>query len=997
MEGPARVPAPAKHARLVARAILVALALTAALAAGLPASTARAAGAAGGLHQVGSVRIPYENCGIYSRVAAIDAPVSALVTVSANTFSCPGGPSTGVWLRVTSTTTLRQLVWRPVVLPVFPVGLGQPVSASDLMALRVDATHGRLFLLYQGFAPATAACPIGVRAAHVAVFDLKSLTASTKTLLPTSVIDVPLSIDPTRDGTYAISPDDPTEFAGSGVLGATCIRLSATDLIYDPRSDSIDVTINDGYQGYYGPPSIHGLAAPMYLFDFSASTGAERWAVQLGRCVAPLGDPSLQASLLRTNTSDRAVIAGGCLYSRAPSTGPSAGLVGLPTSGSMAVWLVAVDTHGAPATSPAYEVGRPGALSAVADAKSGRIFFPGLPLPGQTDASAPGPTAVIFDVASRTFIGAPTVGLAQAASGFAFGVSPYRWYSAGPGGLFLGDTRSTPPGQGVWYSGYSCRSYGMLVDPSTQRLFVVPATSCANSSAAASPFFVVYQDSVPLPALSPDPNPDTYTMQVDEEAGVTTAQYNGHGDATALRVRNVGGVTGDISGGTFGGYDALNGSQVFGPYLTALYTAYTQTTGQQPPSGDYAGRELDLASVNHVDLGNFQAAAGSQTASIDDVTGSTYTTYRGQNWPFKESDCSDPGSASGQDAYGPDMASSVSCRVGGGQAPDAEALSTAGPVGITTGMSGCPLILVTSTSSCNGAALPTSLGSFASSAHVYLDAKLGLVSDTFSSVTGVDLGAVQIGKITAEARCWAHGRTGSASCIYTRTLTGVVASGTAVPSSCTEEYSASVGAATDTDTCHSLVASLNSLQPGIVVFSLPGPDRQTDYLPGSPGGYQGVVQREFFEHLQDSVLDFDNSLQLPALEILYVNDSPTSTSRLDFQFANVEADSHYGISLLNQGGGGPLSNVGQALAGALSPIATLTSAPMAGAVQGAGQVPYIGPGLSQVLERVFTGVRWILRSPLTALTTAIVLWMLVAPVLLSNRRGRLELVVAGKA
>ena len=265
----------------------------------------------------------------------------------------------------------------------------------------------------------------------------------------------------------------------------------------------------------------------------------------------------------------------------------------------------------------------------------------------------------------------------------------------------------------------------------------------------------------------------------------------------------------------------------------------------------------------------------------------------------------------------------------------------------------------------------------------------GTVSDTVSEAKNVDAYGVKISNVRAEMTCRAHGRNGTALCTSTQALSGVSVGGTTVlPSSCTQ-VTGPMGVTIDT--CQQLLSALNSLRAGELIFSMPSPDLRSGYLGGSPGGYQAVGQRELYRHLEDQTLNYDGSLNVPGLEVLLINDSINTPSRVDAQFAAVEAEAYYGITASDTGAFVPAVDGG----GGCSPGSCGESVPAIYTVPSGGQPP-VPPGLlaqlGQLAERVWSGLQLLLRSPKDAVLSGVLVSMLVAPLVLAVRRRRLELI-----
>jgi hypothetical protein len=272
------------------------------------------------------------------------------------------------------------------------------------------------------------------------------------------------------------------------------------------------------------------------------------------------------------------------------------------------------------------------------------------------------------------------------------------------------------------------------------------------------------------------------------------------------------------------------------------------------------------------------------------------------------------------------------------------------------------------------------------------DAQQGTVASVTSTVHGLAIGPLLIDTVKTTTSCRAHGRHGTASCTFQRLIGGVYDAGTAVfPASCTETDSGSTGSAG----CQQLIAQLNGILPGKLIFAAPAPDQRRGYVGGSPGGYQAVVQRDLYEHLQDSLLNNDERLTVPGLDILYVNDTASAPSRVELQVAGGQAEAHYGInppfSFLDNSGisvslpGGGSVNV------PLPPSSLPPAPPSLGGTTPTGAVTPPAPtgGLPRLLSRIWDGLQLLGRSPGTALLVAMLLGLLSLPLLVSWRRGRL--------
>jgi hypothetical protein len=955
----------------------------------------------------------------------IDPGMGALLTVvvTGPGETCPGVSGPGVWLIATSMSKLTPIASAKVGLQDWPT-FG---FFNQFAGLQVDQSGHRLFVQYMG----TDASSNGV--IRVATFALDELLAGKSPLTPLRTLSVPAYVDAASG---AFSRDDPTEFVDAGVVSATVSQLLyGQDLVFDPASNSLDVLLADEYLGGAPKTSVHGPSSePFYIFQFNADAdgaAAPQWEQDVGKCGGPLTYGGWQGNtFMHVSVGGQEMVTGGCGYTRGLYTGPNFGGGGaaLPNGGSMMTWVIALGSDHNPSNSCttlpataqlvcggsiAYYLGRPAVLAAVADPSSGQVYYPDIPPPGAAAESASAPTAVVFDVASKTYIGAPSVGVAQDASGgYAMAVGGGRWYSAGRGGIVVGSSGSTPPGQGQLIAGYSCWTAQVLVDPSSRTLFIRPLgdgspASCSQSQRPSNwaPDFQVYQDSLTLSAPSSPPDPDGYTSQIPEQPGVTTSQYSGAANAVAARVRLVGGTTGFVNGASFGLQGSVLGASSPGP-------------------NDYSTRELDLGVVGGSSLDNFQAAAQATVSMVDHTTNQTYEKQSAKQWPFAEATCNNAGGAAVQQTKpaGYDSSSQASCDYANGTT---QAQSMAGALGMTATLAGA-------SSGASASSLPVAVGQGKSDTHVYLDPTAGMVSYSHSIVKNVDLGVVSVAAVEASTTCAAHGHTNTAGCTYLRTISGVDLNPGSVPSSACQPQNLPISVTVQVcgqvlqggycqqgqlpataadpngmvvDTCGQLLGALNSIDPGILTFTMPIPDQQKNYYGGSPGGYQAVSQREAYTHLQDQTLNYDNSLSVPGLEMLYVNDSPTTPSRLDVQLASTEGEAHYGIlqapagTTLPGGGGSAAGGGGTGAAAAILGVpatagtsATTSTTPGTGALAVAAPPVAMGGALGalgEMLQHVWSGLQWLVRSPITGLFTMLLFALLSTPLVTAWRRSRL--------
>ena len=772
-------------------------------------------------------------------------------------------------------------------------------------------------------------------------FDTRALLHPSGSIAPVITGDIPQQPPAT-----AASAQDPL-----GTLSdtSTLETLQPVGISYDPASDRVDiVTVTSQSLASLNAPGT--AAQDVYLVESGGSDGTVKWVFRVaGLCstsqqfAAPT--TNLASPVMHVHTSSGDTVAIGCLY-YAP--GNSYGKNTGAPDGPMVTSVVQLGSDGAPTGTTRNYLGRAGDQSGIAVPELKRIFYGAAPLAG-SGATAAGPSAVLFDLDHTAYIGATTVSGPDAAyGGYTMAAGGGRLYGAGPGGIVVIDARQTPLGQGLVYPLYSCYARNAMVDSSNRRLFVIPYDKCKDhSNIFTFSKMQVFQDDSQF-LLPSDIPPDNYTSDAPETSS-STVSYNGHASATGLKMRLVGGSRAVVDNETLGYYGLL-------------------TDGLSQPL-DSETRTVNLADISAGDLDNYQASGVADSVLADDSTRGQYegsALQQGQPYPFKQAACSAPGIAQKQTAYHGEVAE-VHC--------DNE-------TGVTASAVASSMRLVTDGS------LSIDVGHAEVSTSTLKNGTDGMVVTSSSTVHGITLGAIHIDAVTSSVTCKAHGHKATASCDYQRTISGVTdASGVVGPGQCADD------SAVNTDTCGKLVDQLNGLYEGRLVFKLPLPDRRNGYLGGSPGGYQAVCQRELYESLQDLTLNYDRSLQVPALEVLYVDDSQTSPSRSDLQLANVQAEALYGVlpGSTDLGGGD--------LGGDQSPPDTGTLGPGAPILAATPPVPPTPPvvtpktpqrpPLVTLLNKVWDGARLLGRSPGTTMLVASLLAILGAPMLIAWRRRRL--------
>jgi hypothetical protein len=954
------------------------LALASGLVSAFPVST-QAESTAQPLQLVGTIALG--TCGVHS--SAVDEGLDAIIVVRDNTCS----PDNDFRMEAYSAATMRLVGAAELVYPSGGTELTQHLAIDPgrqwVFLPLGNGTNGIPSTIY-AYSIGGLLASGGGRLAPAASFTLPSLAAQGAT---------------GSGGVAGIVPvQNPT-----GAVGDT--TLIPTGESYDGHLDALEVmtaTFPNGYFTPTSPTSAHGPEAlDVYVSQISVSSGAVAWTEAVGQCEYTTTGAASQIGLVAddpimvTHNGSASDVVAGCLASRMPGVSPSPSQSAECSSssslqlagGSALSYVIPLDTTGSPKQGTiTANLGRPNTCAGLADPTSGRLFWIGVPGPGGTGASTAGPTAVTFDAAHDAYVGAPTIGDPTMNSGhFAVAVSDGKLYSFGSAGVTAVNASSTPLGQGLVIprvSPTSCPANRAWADSHLHLLIVQWYARCTDSYTAV-PALSVYRDNVPALGSSSPPDPDIYTTEATgQSAANLTSQFNAHGEASGARVRIVGGTTGLLRGATFG----LSQAPLNGPGTPSLEDQLSQLGGPFAP--DFSNHELDLAQVKAADLDNYKASANATAAGVDDATGNTYSTspasQPGQTWPFGITACDNTGQAQQSQSYGSDTSSSVTCS--SNSATSADGKATSGPLGLSLTLANAsqPAPLMPTNTS-----MPFSVGSEIAESHVFLDAQHGLTSTSAAYVRGVNLGVASIDSVSAVTTCVAAGQKGTAGCTYARSFGGVDIGSTHL-GSCTDD-----GTGSGASGCQTILEALNGIDPGILVFASPGPDGRLDYFAGSPGGYQAVAQRELYKHLQDSVINYDDSVQIPALEILYVNDSFTSPSRLDIQLANVEVESHYGISLLPAGFSSTLTGALDPLSGVTGPppnfVSSLATIPAASIAAADNAGSGVGGLFNRLFQHLLQGLAWLMRSPGAALAASLLLFMLGSPLFMAQRRRRLGL------
>lgn len=305
---------------------------------------------------------------------------------------------------------------------------------------------------------------------------------------------------------------------------------------------------------------------------------------------------------------------------------------------------------------------------------------------------------------------------------------------------------------------------------------------------------------------------------------------------------------------------------------------------------------------------------------------------------------------------------------------------------------------------------PVRVAAASSWTEVFRDEERGLVSRSVAEARGVEIGgAVRVGLIRTEAEVWAAGREDTAGTSFTRKMCGVHS----------PEFSG--GACLDEEQQQEFVEGLDRLFGGRGKARLREPD--AELAEGSPGGYIAAIRRDRLDRFFDLVVNRDESVAVPGLELIrYADHKNEGSGRQIIQLAGVQASSTYGVLCLfgetpdgcerppeapepvetdvevdAAGAAGPIEPLPQQEEGGSSeprffeeviPAADRSSAPQTGADEpedeGATGV------VRRVLEAPAQGLRFLLRNPGDALLLGGTWILVLGPLWLAWRRRTLR-------
>lgn len=641
----------------------------------------------------------------------------------------------------------------------------------------------------------------------------------------------------------------------------------AEGLTYSPVDDTIYVVGTVvGYAAFTfnttpAPPPTY----PIQVMALDAQTGRMRWAQPLTQCQRSLATLSFGAPIFRS--AARAALYVPCVRADAffgiRYSGES-GLVRLsfdPAADAVGTTSFSEEFF---AISGKYTSGKGVQGVAVFDPKTERVFM--------LSQSNESPGVWAFDGRLSAWVGFIP---AHDGTAMGLGIDPatgHVYLRAGDNGqLIVTDGRATPVPQGLAAQVPTTAATDVyLVDPLTGRLFVRALPKGANRSVV-----TVLRDRVDFGRAQPPADYDALTTEVEEGPG-TLSTYAGTANGFGARAMAVGGT---------GGISQLY-RELFG------YSAVESAYGQYSPLPALApgDRGVFMGRVATIDVRNVGATASAQAVAADPLTDDD---YRNRQNDIQRDGADVAGEAQGDTAFDATAWSWPArvCLDGEGDAVDDDHAGALGRVAVR-----CDKTKSEARASAHmgrteiGGVLSVAASSFTSI--VRRDAQKGIVTESIARARGIEIevpqgGSLVIGEVAARAITGARGRAGSATVVYEPSVADVVlrdAAGT-VLFRCGDSCSP-----------RALAQAVNEAASLKMRVALPTP-----YIVRTPKGAFASVQETDTDYYNGLITNNDESRAVPALEVTIFNDF-AEKSRLNLQFAAVQASSIYGVTPLDAPG-----------------------------------------------------------------------------------------------
>jgi hypothetical protein len=811
---------------------------------------------------------------------------------------------------------------------------------------------------------------------------------------------------------------------------------------YAPLDEALVMVGNAGVNPT--SPVLPGLSVVAYSVNASLKQGSPvvDWTLNLTQCEAPLEPQFVSAAPYHAAKEDALYVP--CILTGAPA------VVG-PPGPTERDGVVKVNMSRTGCAAPAKECpDATTALAAVApgvtedayfDAGSDRLLLPSV--------SSGVVEVLVYDGHLNQFLGASVVGGAAdtgtSTGGTAMGLDPAtgRLYVLNTVGLLLVDARRTPVTPGAVFPQFGHPEYqhaSIAVLPPdaahpTTRFFVNHDVSFrpGSSTSGHMPDFSVFNDGVAVSADVPPGAVDENTLSGPAAPGAKLQQtysgtargYGFHSDLVGgpgdlgnlnVVVNNVltteslpplkvplGQGNRDLLGGSVERLNIQNGSVDGRASALGIADDSTAFALQQCTDGQ---QTMNCLALPTCDQFTAAYAPGSCPANLPGVPTTAQPT--GQEPPFPDAQCSQPGSAADlKRTYDGAYTTSWSQDSGGNwvaqqqqmsNTDKSEAHATVDCDPNATGQAWLGLTQVPASST-----VTVSVAQAQSTASVSPPSgDKGVVSTVTAVAHGVyiDLGGGQslsIAEITQTATTVAAGTAGSATATDTVTLSGVSLNGTPLCD-------------TQCDPAQ-IAAAVNQVMPTQLFLDFPAVEGHYDdrfmHCPaaqvqavvtrkctGSPGGYLAAVEANTTEQYGDEEFNgmtADVASFLPAMRVIlyFSNDGAPARTREVFDLAGVEADSERGFSaLLEAPPFLPSTDLATAIQEATGTPPTSQFIPgTPGTSVGGNQFTTAATGPLGVVTRTLAGLQWLFRSPLAAMQTIGFLGVLALPIVLARRRG----------
>lgn len=574
------------------------------------------------------------------------------------------------------------------------------------------------------------------------------------------------------------------------------------------------------------------------ILALDGATGERRWIAPLPECQQALYSLGLGALVARSQS--KPVLHVACV------TGGTGGGDAFP--GQAGLIRVTVDPEAGPEEALSFpREFFPISGSYFAGAYRGiAAFDPGTDRFFMQSLARTTPGAWVFDSRLSAWVGFVT---APDSRNYYSGLNPGsgKFYMGSPRGgdlkgyVLVSDGRATPIPQGL-QADIDTNAF-IVADPGSDRLFVRRLNEETDDFE-----FLVMRDDTPKAEPLRAPDYDELTSDIPE-SDKTVTNFSGGANGYGIRAVLVGGYRG-----------ALN--------FLAEAGSVTNLRG-----GD---RGVTTARVPSIDLRPVGASASAQAVIEDSSTEADLEEGAGVEWPWTPASCLD----------------------GSGEAIEAAGEGPAGEAVVRCDLAKSTVTARAASDGISGEGFSIGHSTFDAEAH--RDAKLGIVTTTTATATGIRLappggGTVSIAEVTATAQTSAHGRPKTAKATWERTLSGVVVR------NAEGEVTQRVAECTTTakeDQCGPLQKQINDALGSRMRVDLFEPA----IVRTPKGAFAGVQQNDsqFFNArtVYGQGTSFTNeggSRAAPAFQLTVFNDS-VERSRLLVQLAAIQTNSIYTIA-----------------------------------------------------------------------------------------------------